>query len=243
MNLPPIIAICGYPKAGKSTVQNILADLYDVVPLDDGLPLREIAMDYLGLTRDQVTTQEGKAETVMLNGTPWIVRDVLGQLGNAMEEKFGGDVIPLMAVNRFGLDRTGSIDRRQSVSFASVRRQQGWFWRKRGALVIEVRRPGAEMGAEFNAYDPLAAHYTLDNSGSETDLAEDVAKLMYWASTGLAEPLSMYSWVEAGHKEGRFYEASGRVTKWPDTTPFLKEIVDAAQERQEPEGGQPEHQD
>lgn len=176
MSFPPIIAICGYPKAGKSTVQKILADLYDVVPLDDGLPLREIAMSYLGLTHEQVTTQEGKAETVMLNGTPWIVRDVLGQIGNAMEEKFGGNVIPLMAVNRFGLDRTGSIERRQSVSFASVRRQQGWFWRKRGALVIEVRRPGAEMGAEFNAYDPHAAHYTIVNMGRSMDILTDAVK-------------------------------------------------------------------
>lgn len=174
MNSPPIIALCGYPKVGKSTVQKILADLYDVVPLDDGLPLREIAVSYLGLTHEQVATQEGKAETVDINGTPWIVRDVLGQIGNAFEEKFGGDVIPLMAVNRFGLDRTGSIERRQSVSFASVRRQQGWFWRRRGALVIEVRRPGAEMGAEFNAYDPVAAHCAILNDGSLDDLSERV---------------------------------------------------------------------
>ncbi len=186
MNLPPIIALCGYPKAGKSTVQKILADLYDVVPLDDGLPLREIAMNYLGLTHEQATTQEGKAETVDINGTPWLVRDVLGQIGNAMEEKFGGDVIPLMAVNRFGLDRTGSIERRQSVSFASVRRQQGWFWRKRGALVIEVRRPGAEMGAEFNAYDPLAAHCWIENDGSLDDLIQTV-KLAACSAASLME--------------------------------------------------------
>lgn len=243
MNLPPIIALCGWPKAGKTTVQKILADLYDVVPLDDGLPLREIAVQYLGLTHDQVTTQAGKAETVMLNGTPWIARDVLGELGNAFEEKFGGDVIPLMAVNRFGLDNPAGPNRHQSVSFASVRRQQGWFWRKRGALAIEVRRPGTSMGAEFNRYDPHAAHYTLDNSGTEADLAEDVAKLMLWEATGLPTPLAAYVWKESGWKDGQFYESSGRVTKWHDMTPFLKEIVDAVKERQEPEGDQPEHQD
>ena len=174
MNLPPIIALCGWPKAGKTTVQKILADLYDVVPLDDGLPLREIAVQYLGLTHDQVTTQIGKAATVGINGTPWIARDVLGELGNALEEKFGGDVIPLMAVNRFGLDNPAGPNRHQPVSFASVRRQQGWFWRKRGALVIEVVRPGTEMGAEFNRYDPDAAHCVIVNDGSLDDLPERV---------------------------------------------------------------------
>lgn len=183
MNLPPIIAICGWPKAGKSTVQRILADLYDVVPLDDGLPLREIAVTYLGATHDQVTTQEGKAETIMINGTPWLVRDVLGQLGNALEEKFGGDVIPLMAVNRFGLDNPAGPNRHQSVSFASVRRQQGWFWRRRGALVIEVCRPGTSMGAEFNAYDPQAAHCTIINDLGIADLEYAVQSAMTWWNT------------------------------------------------------------
>lgn len=232
MILPPIIALCGFPQAGKTTVQKILADLYDVVPLDDGLPLREIAVQYLGLTHEQVTTQEGKAKTVDLNGTPWIVRDVLGQIGNALEEKFGGDVIPLMAVNRFGLDDPAGPNRHQSVSFASVRRQQGWFWRKRGALVIEVRRPGAGMGAEFNRYDAHAARYTLDNSGSEADLAEDVTRLVSWATMGLPMDGGVFEWVESGWAGGRFYERAGRVTKWPDTQAVLKEVIYAAQEKE-----------
>lgn len=208
MNLPHIIALCGWPKVGKSTVQKILADLYDVVPLDDGLPLREIAVQYLGLTHDQVTTQEGKAETIMINGTPWLVRDVLGQLGNALEEKFGGDVIPLMAVNRYGLDNPAGPNRHQSVSFASVRRQQGWFWRRRGALVIEVRRPGTEMGAEFNQYDTAAAHIVIENNGDLANLEGDVQYVVSW------------------------WNLNQRV-----------ENLDAAQERIEPEGDQPEHQD
>lgn len=182
MNLPPIIGICGYPQAGKSTVQKILADLYGVVPLDDGLPLREIAMKYLGLTEHKVATQEGKAETVDINGTPWLVRDVLGQIGNAMEEKFGADIVPLMTVNRYGLDRTDSVERPTSVSFASVRRRQGWFWRNRGALVIEVVRPGAVMGAEFNAYDPAAAHCAVINDGTIDQLRKKVSAVVNLAS-------------------------------------------------------------
>lgn len=220
MNLPPIIALCGWPKTGKSTVQKILADLYDVVPLDDGLPLREIAVQYLGLTHDQVTTQEGKAETIMINGAPWIARDVLGQLGNAMEEKYGGDVIPLMAVNRFGLDNPAGPNRHQSVSFASVRRQQGWFWRKRGALVIEIRRPGTTMGAEFNRYDAEAAHCAVINDGSLDDLSERVQYAMSLSDILMDESVG----------DGKLFE-------------LMKERVDAAQERIEPKGDQPEHQD
>ena len=237
MNLPPIIALCGWPKSGKSTVQKILADLYDVVPLDDGLPLREIAVQYLGLTHDQVTTQAGKAETVEINGTPWIVRDVLGAgIGNALEATFGPDIVPWMTVNRYGLDNPAGPNRHQSVSFASVRRQQGWFWRKRGALVIEVRRPGTEMGAEFNAYDAAAAHYTLNNDQGVNHLERSVEALMRWYDSGTPIPPGKHLRVKSAYDTERgFYDQYFSVQKWRE--PY------AAQERQEPEGDQPEHQD
>src|SRR5687768_10641087 len=96
---PRFIALCGNPLSGKSTAQRLLHNSLGYVPVDDGRPLRDIAVDYLGLTEAQVTTQAGKLETVSLNGRDWIVRDILGEIGNAFEEKFGGDVIPLMALN------------------------------------------------------------------------------------------------------------------------------------------------
>ena len=171
MNLPPFIALCGHPKAGKSTAQRILHDALGYVPVDDGRPLRNMARDYLGLTEHQVTTQEGKAETVEINGKPWVVRDVLGEIGNAFEEKFGGDVIPLMAMHAAGMMKDGP--NKGLYSFGSVRRQQGWFYRARGGLVLEIRRVGVEPSPyAFDRFDQMAAHGVVRNDGTLDDLEE-----------------------------------------------------------------------
>lgn len=42
--LPRYIALCGHPRSGKSEVQKILKDHYNVTPVDDGAILRETAM-------------------------------------------------------------------------------------------------------------------------------------------------------------------------------------------------------
>ncbi len=179
---PRFIAICGNPTSGKSTAQRLLHNALGYVPVDDGRPLRDIAVKWLGLTEHQVTTQVGKLEMVEINGRQWQVRDVLGEIGNAFEEKFGGDVIPLMAMQHYGL--LGEISR-GGYSFGSVRRKQGHFYRRHGGMVIEIERPGVGPSSfEFDRYDKDAIDFTVINDTSveelEARLCDAVAQ---WASS------------------------------------------------------------
>lgn len=158
MPIPQIIALCGNPTAGKSKAAEIINEVYGHELADDGLPLRKIAMDYLGLTPEQVFTQEGKLEYVVINGRRRQVREILGEIGNAFEKKFGGDIIPIMSHNA---RPKGSM----SV-FGSVRREQGRYWRDQGALVIEIRNPLAGPSPyEFDRYNPEYADWIVHNDG------------------------------------------------------------------------------
>ncbi|PZR92271.1 MAG: hypothetical protein DI537_13875 [Stutzerimonas stutzeri] len=154
--LPQLIALCGHPTSGKSTAAECLQGLEGYHLVDDGKPLREIAKSYFGLTHDQVYTQAGKLEEVELNGRTWTVREILGELGNAFEEKFGGDIIPIMSHN--------SLPVGQLSVFGSVRREQGAYWRKHGALVIEIVNPLAGPSPyAFDRYNPAHCHYSIIN--------------------------------------------------------------------------------
>lgn len=200
---PRFIAICGNPTSGKSTAQTILHNALGYVPVDDGRPLRDIATKWLGLTEQQVTTQEGKLEMVEINGRPWQVRDVLGEIGNAMEEKFGGDVIPLMAMQHYGL--LGEISR-GGYSFGSVRREQGHFYRRHGGMVIEIARPGVEpSGFEFDRYDLNAVNATVWNDGSLQQLEDRLTYAVRWFTNSFdytdgADP--KYPFTESGIAPG-----------------------------------------
>lgn len=172
MTLPKIIALCGNPKSGKSTAAELLSEIYGYEIVDDGLPLREIGMNYLGLTPDQVFTQEGKLESVEINGRTWEVREILGEIGNAFEEKFGGDVIPLMSMNRMIADK--------KYVLGSVRRDQGHFWAKQGAMVIEIENPDAPISKyEFDRYSKTAVQKTVLNDGLSKGMSEDDALLRF----------------------------------------------------------------
>lgn len=179
--LPRFIALCGHPKAGKSTVQEILHQNFNVIPVDDGGPLRKIAMEYLGCTYDQVYTQPGKLEYVDILDRSWQVRKILGELGNAFEEKFGGDVIPLMVCN--------SLKTPGPFSFGSVRREQGAYYKERGGVVIGIVNPLAEPSPyEFDRFDEtLVDHWIandalycgLDPFNARKDLEEKVTRLVH----------------------------------------------------------------
>ena len=112
--LPRFVALCGNPLSGKSTAGLILEKLgYGLV--DDGGPMRQIAINQFGATHDDVYTQEGKLRTTVVNGVTMTWRDVLGRIGNGLEHEFGGDV------SDFGHGRKG----RSQLRPAGVSRQIG----------------------------------------------------------------------------------------------------------------------
>lgn len=132
-----LIALVGVPKSGKTTVQEMLRIMWGVQPVDDGRVLRDIAKQMFNLTEEQVTTQEGKASVIEIDGKKWVVRNLLGEIGNKLEELFGPFAMPLAALN--------SIKGRHGLfSFGSVRREQPRFYRENGGHVIEVIHPRAQ---------------------------------------------------------------------------------------------------
>ncbi|WP_029029852.1 hypothetical protein [Salinarimonas rosea] len=157
--LPRFIALCGNPGSGKSLVAEILQTRYGVQPVDDGWPVRDFAIRHLGMTETQVTTQDGKRETVQIAGAEWQVRKALGEAANALERTFGAHAMPWMAVLR--CERSG---REGPFSFASVRRDQGRFYKARGGVVVEIANPLAKpTGHEFDEYDRTCVDYTIEN--------------------------------------------------------------------------------
>lgn len=150
--LPPYIALCGKPTAGKTTVAEVLDLLYGYKLADDGQFLRQIAMNQFGLSYHQVHTQAGKLEKVVINGEEMTVRDVLGRIGNGFEQQFGANVIPELAHK--------TLKPGQRYVFGSVRREQAAYHKSRGALVIEVQNQFATPSPyEFDQYNP--AHIDL----------------------------------------------------------------------------------
>lgn len=158
--IPRLIGLCGKPCSGKSTATQILNEEFGYQLTDDGMPLRQIGMKYLGLTYRQVYTQEGKLQHVMLNNQDWQVRGILGEIGNAFEEKFGGDIIPLMSYNSQNLATR--------YVMGSVRRDQGLFWKKHGGLIIEIDNPSVpESEFEFDVYNKDAIDVVIHNEPNE----------------------------------------------------------------------------
>lgn len=168
-SIPEIIGLCGNPTSGKTEAARLIEEIYGHKPADDGLPLRLIAINYFGLTQDQVFTQEGKLEKVMLNGREWAVREILGEIGNAFEEKFGGDIIPIMSNS----SRTKGV----RVAFGSVRREQGLYWKKQGALILEIQNPLALPSPyEFDSYNPAHVDHVIVNDGLARGLSPAEAR-------------------------------------------------------------------
>jgi len=159
--IPKYIALCGHPLSGKSTVQGILRDEFNVVPVDDGQVLRKFLMETFGLTQAQVSTQEGKLEKVTILGREWQVRELLGEFGNALEAMFGAHIMPFMAVrSTIGQPATSCF------SFGSVRRDQGLYYKQLGGLVIGIANPKAKQPKfEFDRFDPAVVDVWINNDG------------------------------------------------------------------------------
>lgn len=163
------IALVGNPGAGKTTLQNILSEMWGVRPVDDGRILRDIAKRLFGLTEEQVTTQEGKASVIEIDGKPWEVRKILGEIGNRFEEMFGEKVLAYAAMNSVK-DQDGLF------SYGSVRKSQPQAYRERDGIVVEVVNPNAgESGNTFDNYDKSSVTHTIFNDGYSLEALRQAA--------------------------------------------------------------------
>lgn len=155
---PVYIALCGWPKTGKSEVQKILESRYGAVSVDDGEPMRDFAIRHLGATFEDVHTQEGKARMVTLYGGKTMTwREFLGEFGNRIEELLGPDSIPEMAIAK-------SRAPGQIYAFGSVRREQGFVYRRAGGIVIEVRNKFVPPSPhDFDRYNQAAVQFVIEN--------------------------------------------------------------------------------
>lgn len=166
--LPRFIGLCGHPKSGKSLVQDILMANYNVKPVDDGRPLREIAKEYLGLSHDDVYTQLGKAGSTEILGRLWVNREILGELGNRLEAMFGEHILPFMS--------TMSLKGDGPFSFGSVRKTQGWFYKDNGGVIIGIDNPQASPSPyPFDVFDKRAVDYWINNDGLHRGLSHKAA--------------------------------------------------------------------
>jgi hypothetical protein len=177
MNTPLIIAICGLPKSGKSTLQDILHRKYNVRPWDDGSILRQHMQRISGLNIEEFATQEGKKRQSIIGSVLWEHRKALGEYGNLLEAMFGENIIPEIACREIQQHFQESRDirtlhsiERGVYSCASVRRKQGVTYKKYGGIVVEVIRPGVEpTGNEFDEYDQSLVDVTLLNKGNTVE--------------------------------------------------------------------------
>lgn len=167
---PRLIGICGNPKSGKSEVQRLLQEHLDYLPVDDGLPMRAFCTQHLGMSWNDVNTQEGKAGFVEILGKRWQRRDILGTLGNHLEEMFGKDIFAYIA--------TCALDPKLRYSFGSVRRDQGAFYRQQGGVIIGVRNPLAPPSPfEFDRFDESQVDIWIDNNGLAEGMPAEDARM------------------------------------------------------------------
>lgn len=172
--LPKLVAVIGYPHAGKDTVAKILRDTFGYRRIDDGWPIRQTCMTYFNWSLEDVTTDKGKDEIVMVRGVAETRRKVMQDVGRLMEETYGEDVLPKAAIGRIEKEKlTGNF------VFPSVRMKQGWIYRNAGGLVIEVTRNGCVWdGTVTENYDRSSAHASVHNmyDGSNAEEAYTTLK-------------------------------------------------------------------
>jgi hypothetical protein len=167
--LPRFVALCGNPRAGKSEAQKILQEAYGYEPVDDGMPLREIAVEKFGLSWEDVTTQAGKLRYTEIAGNSRQNRDILGSLGVGLEEQFGEMILPFLA--------TRKLDPAKRYSFGSVRKVQGHYYKQFDGVVLEIVNPDAGPSPyAFDVYDKSAIDARIFNNMLHHGFSPEVAR-------------------------------------------------------------------
>jgi hypothetical protein len=165
-------ALCGAPESGKSEVQKILHREFNILPVDDKRGLRDAAKVLYGLSEHDVSTQEGKKKLVTIGNKTKTVREILGELGEYLEEN------DPLHFPRMARRMAESEYPQERVSFGSVRMNQGLLFKDDQSLVIEVTRPGYTPMNGFDAYDPDLADVSLLNDFDPADKPGSAKRLV-----------------------------------------------------------------
>ena len=173
-NLPKHIGLCGNPKSGKSTIADMLAKQYGGFVIDDGMILRQAVPILFGIPEYEPFTQEGKAKVYDVCGRQESVRQMLGELGNWLEDRYGPEFMPVRAMEI----AEKHFPYAPLYIYPSVRKTQGSAYKRAGGLIIEVENP--KVGPSGNAFDVWDKSYVdlvIRNDPSESSL-EDLERIV-----------------------------------------------------------------
>ena len=175
--IPKLVALCGWPQSGKTTLAEYLSDEYGAQVVDDGAILREACMALYGLDWGDLYTQEGKAKTIKVCDKVYTHRQLAGHLGNLLEQFYGEQFVPEQTLRRL-LKHTPELDGAPFYVFPSVRRTQGITWRNAGGMVVAIERPGLKFsGNDFDAFDESLVDRWIVNGGTVEDMCQQAKRL------------------------------------------------------------------
>lgn len=173
-----IVALCGWPKSGKTSMAEYLRDTQGYKIIDDGLILRNFVHVAFQVPMDSLYTPEGKARTIEILGKTWEIRKILGQVGNKLEELFGENIMADIAMRQARMMH--AFTGYNKFVFPSVRKTQGQLYKQEGGLIVKMDRPGyGDSGNDFDRFDQEIVDMTIMNTGVKdalTHFAEPIAK-------------------------------------------------------------------
>lgn len=163
------VGLCGLPQAGKSRAAEFLADEFGGVIVDDALILRQAVPILFGIDPSEPFTQEGKSKLYNVCGRVETVREMLGELGKYLEQRYSPELKIKRAVN-YALKEYPNAP---FYILPSLRLDQGLFLKKIGGVVIEIENPRVSpTGNDFDEYNRSYVDFQIVNDGSLDDMRE-----------------------------------------------------------------------
>lgn len=167
------VALCGWPKCGKSTIAEMLVDEFGGAVIDDGLVLRQALPILTGIDPADPFSQEGKSRVYQIGNRQEEVRKGLGELGNWLEDRYGEEILALRA-----MEMAPAIARAQNATanffvYPSVRKSQGLAYKRAGGIVIQIDNPLAVPSENaFDRWDASCVDLTITNDPGSMGLDE-----------------------------------------------------------------------